>query len=401
MKIAIKELLSPVHDAAFIANTLKIFEADLWDECQKRGLELTYDLAESDMSIYYVKSGGVENYFVDQFDPDQDFYVLLTSDQHNSLPAALELHAYITQQGCQAEILHGQPSEIAQRLATFTRVITAKKELQGLRLGVIGQPSDWLIASNVDYERVKRNFGIEVMDIDLKVLYQLIDHYQGIELPDAYAKIPVLKHYDQAKVSEAAAVYLALKEICKQYDLQAFTLRCFDVVMSGLGTGCLALSLLNAEGIIAGCEGDIPAALSMIILNKLSGQPIFMANPSRLDRLTHEVVFAHCTVPWNMCETLALDTHFETGQGIGVKGNLALARATVFRISSNLEHFYADEGQILQNGQERSLCRTQITMRLDDEIDYFTKAPLGNHHLICLGEHLQIIEDFFELVYRY
>ncbi len=65
------------------------------------------------------------------------------------------------------------------------------------------------------------------------------------------------------------------------------------------------------------------------------------------------------------------------------------------------QYDYADEGIILKNGNDTSLCRTQITMQLDSDIEYYTKAPLGNHHLICLGDHLQILIDFFELVYPY
>ena len=38
------------------------------------------------------------------------------------------------------------------------------------RLGVIGKPSDWLIASNVDYKNVKNKFNIELINIDINEL---------------------------------------------------------------------------------------------------------------------------------------------------------------------------------------------------------------------------------------
>ena len=36
------------------------------------------------------------------------------------------------------------------------------------KLGVIGKPSDWLIASDVDYKKVNELFDIELVDIDIK-----------------------------------------------------------------------------------------------------------------------------------------------------------------------------------------------------------------------------------------
>ena len=36
------------------------------------------------------------------------------------------------------------------------------------KLGVIGKPSDWLIASDVDYETAKKVFGVELIDIPIE-----------------------------------------------------------------------------------------------------------------------------------------------------------------------------------------------------------------------------------------
>ena len=38
------------------------------------------------------------------------------------------------------------------------------------KLGVIGKPSDWLIASDVDYKKVNELFDIELVDLDIKEL---------------------------------------------------------------------------------------------------------------------------------------------------------------------------------------------------------------------------------------
>jgi len=42
-----------------------------------------------------------------------------------------------------------------------------------LRLGVVGKPSDWLIASHVDYEDVLRIMNIELIDIPIERMTSL------------------------------------------------------------------------------------------------------------------------------------------------------------------------------------------------------------------------------------
>src|SRR5699024_3890820 len=102
-------------------------------------------------------------------------------------------------------------------------------------------------------------------------------------------------------------IYIGLKNIVDKYNLDGLTVRCFDLLSKVNNTGCIALSLLNDEGIISSCEGDVPALISMLILNALSGEPVFMANPSSIDVEKNEVVFAHCTIPLDMTEDYVLD----------------------------------------------------------------------------------------------
>ena len=61
----------------------------------------------------------------------------------------------------------------------------------------------------------------------------------------------------------AAAVLVALRAVFARHDLHACTLRCFDLVTRLRTTGCYALSRLNDQGLIAGCEGDVPSTLTM------------------------------------------------------------------------------------------------------------------------------------------
>ena len=75
----------------------------------------------------------------------------------------------------------------------------------------------------------------------------------------------------QLEMEGAKTIYLALKELVSRHRLQGFTLRCFDLLTTVHNTGCLALARLNAEGIVSGCEGDVPTLLTMAIVKVLTG----------------------------------------------------------------------------------------------------------------------------------
>ena len=52
----------------------------------------------------------------------------------------------------------------------------AKREIKGKRIGVIGYPSSWLVASNVDYLLAKRRWGLSISISRWKKIYCL--YYQ-------------------------------------------------------------------------------------------------------------------------------------------------------------------------------------------------------------------------------
>jgi len=192
----------------------------------------------------------------------------------------------------------------------------------------------------------------------------------------------------------ATQIYLALEKLVERHGLGAFTLRCFDLLSAVGNTGCLALASFNADGIPAACEGDVPALLSMMVAQALTGCTGFQANPARIDVETGEMLFAHCTVPFNMVGNWQYDTHFESGIGVGIHGDLQEGPVTVFKVSGKLDRRFIAEGELLYNQYEDHLCRTQVVLKLAPEYTrYFLSHPIGNHHIIIPGRHKALLEE--------
>ena len=352
------------------------------------------DFGTHTLDIIYVRTGGAEGIFrsllPEMLSRGISRYYLLTSGKSNSLAASLEILSYLGQQGLKGEVLHGSPEYLRSRINTLETVAIARQKLHGARIGVIGEPSDWLISSHADPVALMDRIGAKLESVPMEELVQEIGRSKADPAP---SEVPMADNV-RASYPGATQIYHALEVIVKNHKLNALTLRCFDLLTSVGNTGCLALASFNADGFPASCEGDVPALLSMMISQALTGFTGFQANPSRIDVETGEILFAHCTVPFNMVRNWQYDTHFESGIGVGIHGEIPEGPVTVFKVSGKLDRFFAAEGELLYNQYEDNLCRTQVVLKVKpEEARYFLTKPIGNHHIIVPGHCKALFEE--------
>ena len=395
--IAIYTITSGLHDEAAVSCLSDAFLGSLCIEYTFCGADFS-TFGQSPLSLIYVRTGGAEGIFKALFPKIREQYqgpvYLLTSGKSNSLAASLEILSWLRQQGIAGEVLHGRPEALGARIRLLEQVASARRALQGCRVGVVGKPSDWLIASGADAQALREKWGVHLVDVPMGDLLEAISRTPAPEAPE---DLP-MKRDIRGNWPGALQIYEALKEIREKYDLQALTLRCFDLLTAVGNTGCIALARLNAEGIPASCEGDVPALLSMMLARALTGCPGFQANPSEIDALGGEILFAHCTISLAIPRSVQYDTHFESGISVGIHGEFPEGPVTVLKLSGNLERAFVAEGELVANQYEENLCRTQVRVRLSpDEARYFLTHPIGNHHIIVPGHHKALIEAFLEV----
>ena len=221
---------------------------------------------------------------------------------------------------------------------------------------------------------------------------ELIDQYK--KETDIVKEGTFKADFDQEELNKAYRIYTALKEIISANNLKGLTIRCFDLLSTVHTTSCLALSLLNREGIIGSCEGDVPSMLTAYIIQKVIRESAFQANPAYIDKKENSILLSHCTLPLDMADSYVFDTHFESGIGLGIHADMKKGPVTILKISSDLKEFFCSEGKLTMNYYRKNLCRTQIEVILDDDVSYFLRNPLGNHHLLCYGRHKKELSSY-------
>ena len=385
MKINIYPIVSSLHQKDRINNETLTLLKEL-EKISNHIFEITDldNFYNADLSLILVQSGGSEQLFLRQFKKFKGPYYLLTYGHNNSLAASLEILSYLKDHNLNGEVLHGSNQYIAKRIDELAK---HAKEVK-YRYGVIGKPSDWLIASNVNYSDAMDNLSVQLVYIPID---EVVKYYKSSKI--SFTNEANLA-FNEKELYKAERLHHALKTIKEKYMLDGLTIRCFSLLNKLKTTACLSLSLLNKDNIVATCEGDIATMLTMHITNKLFNQPGFQANPSRIDVLNSKMVLAHCTLPLSMCESYKANTHFESGIGVAIKGELKQEKITIFKLSKNLKDYYVTTGTILNNLNESNLCRSQIEIKVDENIEYFLNRPFGNHHVIIYGDHKQEIINF-------
>lgn len=393
MKINLIRLSNSLDPNASFKKDSDQFIEDINNELFDDDIELVEN-GDTSFSIIFIETGGSEQKFIKEVDNLPRPIILLSNCKNNSLPACFEISTYCKSHDIKDIVLFGEERDIAMAIKRLSKVLSAKEHMQKTRLGVIGRPSDWLIASKVDYEEAKKKFGVTLIDITTEELKEEIN--KGV-----LKSVPHLKRLKELEKREdvlngALEIYSGLKRIVEKYQLNGFTLRCFDLIGEYKNTACLAFALLNEEGILAACEGDVPSLLTMLLIKEGLDQPAFQANPSKIDLRNGEILFAHCTLPLNMCKKYELMTHFESGLGIGIRGTLENSEITVTKIGPNLKDFLCISGTIEENLTLPNYCRTQIKVKFEnEELFEFLNTSFGNHILISYGNNADDLMGLF------
>ncbi len=400
---------STLHDARAVASLTAPVRA-LLDDLGGTADNESPTVSTSGPHLFVVATGGTERLLLDAIAERRVSHpaeptVLVAHRAHNSLPASLETLAAIQQSGGRGRIISLSDRDETDRAILDEAIgdLEAVAAMRTARLGVVGGPSSWLVASSPDPDVVRRRWGPEVVTVEPTRMIELTRTPVTCTgaLAERFTKVadPVRSTVDRRAIDDAMGVRSALLDVLDNDSLDAVTVRCFDLLGDPGTSGCLALASLNDDGIVAGCEGDVPSALAMLWVRHLLDQPTWMANPASLDADRNEIVLAHCTVAPSMVESFALDTHFESGIGVGISGQFALQPVTLIRLGGvDLDQCWIAEGDIVSTGDDTDLCRTQVTIALSSgNVGDLLTHPLGNHLVLAAGHHERRLRGWWNL----
>ncbi len=357
-------------------------------------------------SIAVVATGGTEHQILDWWKQrSEEPAFLLAHPGHNSLPAALEALARIHQLDARGAIIYLRSpadDEGFRRLDEAVAGLQVWQALHATSIGLLGSPSDWLVASTPPPETIRRVWGPTIVDVPLDDVYTNIGALSATATAAAAAELTShaagIEEPTPLQIEDAAKLAVALDDLVETRRLDAVAVRCFDLLEDISTSGCYALSRLNDAGIVAGCEGDPVSTIGILWSRLLTGETPWMANPAQVDVETNSVLLAHCTVPRSVVDSYRLRSHFESDSSVGIEGVVPPGPVTLVRIGgADLDRLWLAEGEIRPRPHFEGLCRTQIDVQLSrGSVDDLLTRPLGNHVVVVAGHHADALQRWWE-----
>jgi L-fucose isomerase-like protein len=341
------------------------------------------DFKDVDVIVLYPLTGGTENP-LKEFAYYRKPIILFGDSFNNSIAAAIELREYFRDRLIPATLVKSF-DELKAAILGYDDMKGMLSKFLNLRLGLIGRTSVWLI---------NEKFGLPYVHISLKKFYEYYESTTEAEgwkaIEEIIAKAKEIKEPQREDLVKAGRIYVALRKIIDDYNLDGFAIGCFEMLNKLKATPCLALAMFNAEGIPAACEGELNSLLGMVVVRKFFNKPAFMGNIA--DYGENHIILAHCTAP--LIRDYILRSHFESGMGVGVAVSLPRGKASLLKIRGRKAVVAGVE--VVEQERSEHRCRTQMKLKIEEAKD-FIDGTLGNHHLLVYVDSEELADLLSEL----
>lgn len=257
---------------------------------------------------------------------------------------------------------------------------------------------------------VQKKFGLSWIQMSSQSFLKHWEKWKerkDIDIADMKKSAHKIYVSENERLLEAKRIYLVIKSIIKENKADAFTINCLaSVILPKLEiTPCYALSKLNDEGIVSACEADTTTLLDMLITVYASNSPGFMANPY-LFPSDNRILLSHCTSPTLHSYEEKKRDEFDLYTYFDHPTNLALApqvlknpeKVTITGIShSFLNKMLIINGEIQRNTYFPT-CRTQVEIKINNEVKEIAKNYQGRHWIMVYGDHRESLKRVNEVL---
>lgn len=294
------------------------------------------------------------------------------------------------------DVVVDSTDEILWRL----RALCGLRNTVGTRIVAIGGADGWAQPPGTTAELVRRLWKLDICEVTYEELGSLIraarDDQTAVarsrSRAEAYlATAGTVLETQRPFVENAFLLDEIFRHIMGEAGCRAITVNhCMGTIMPLAETSaCLTLSTLNDDGYLAFCESDFVVIPSGILLEGISGKPVFLNDPT----FPHDglITLAHCTAPRKLdgatLEPARLLTHFESDYGAAPKVEMKVGQ-TVTNIIPDFagRRWVGFVGSIVEN-PFLPICRSQIEVSVPGDSLTLAERMPGFHWMTGYGDY--------------
>ena len=310
--------------------------------------------------------------------------------------------------GLKSQVLLGSWKNEAtlKSVEAFLRAAYAVNTLFYSKIGLFGYTSMSIYTGTFDHVLMRYLVGPEVEQMDSYSLIRAAEAVPEEEVQAAIGKltgtVPIMDDVKAHKLYKTMALYVALKNFCKEKEWTAVNVKCqYEFSKEYRVVPCVALSMLADEGVVTSCEGDMLVTVSQMILTAITG-----CTSTYGDSLSQEgkvIKFSPCGfMPFSMAAPGARVQKFleHPGfSGIQVCGVMRPERVTFLRLVEDVGGYHLLYGT--GNGlptEPRGGCMPALDVELDGDANELCKHYAGQHYALAYGDWAVELESFAKLM---
>ena len=215
------------------------------------------------------------------------------------------LMRYVKEQETPHKWFYGNVEEerFQRRFGVTIRVLTALKKMANAKIGSVGGLSPGFYNMTLDERKLHARFGTRVGEHELAEVVEIAKNVdpkavRSVVGDMAGGATEVLVSDD--RMEKGGRVYLALKELADRNGYDALAVQCWSKFQELYGVApCMSYGWLGSEdGLAVACEGDVPGAVSMLLLNYLTNKAgsSTLLDLAAIDPDSNTVLMWHCGV---------------------------------------------------------------------------------------------------------
>ncbi|MFX0064701.1 MAG: L-fucose/L-arabinose isomerase family protein [Candidatus Hermodarchaeota archaeon] len=268
--------------------------------------------------------------------------------------------------------------------------------------------------------RARSFFNLDVDELDLyNHIGVLIDHYELQEVFEqaiATEKVNERKKQiqslfdvsalDENQLESVAQLVVKFDTFMEENKLTTLAVRCWPEFAVSYGVApCAAMSILQAEGKILTCEGDILGSLSMLGHQAVGAKTPFLADFSQVNFKENHALLWHCGVaPCNLwdgeCER-TLDTYFAGGKGVTAGFVMKSGKISILRFDYAPGEYRIFLQQAKGIPMDKELKGTYLKVNFERTVEEVLHKVIENgiaHHIsVVYGDYIRPFEIFAKL----
>ena len=338
-------------------------------------------------------------------------------NQTLTLTGLIEATSSLTKIGKKYNFLIGPPSSsIRENIFSLINSFSVIKSIKNSNIGLIGYNSPGMLDSVVDEISLRKKFGCEFLYLTLTELFNNLEEISEEQVESTLTKFKLSKQnilISKKDLVGSVKLYYALRKLCKFHNIEGFAIRCWPELKNNLCnynmTPCFAIAALINEGIVGACESDISSTITMMILNKISGNhPVVLDyNTFNLDR--NSISLWHCGAnSFKLAENVeSIKLRYPTNgglkelnSGMAVEFFIKKGNATVAKLDREYKKMLIAEGNFIR---PMPVYRGGIAeLKLKIPVINFLKRTIeeGFEHHLCLvhGDFMKKLEIICKLL---